>query len=177
MQVIDTHFEGLKVIFPKVFEDERGLFFESFHKKKYADHGLEINFCQDNEAYSKYGVIRGLHFQSGKHAQGKLVRVVLGEVLDVVVDLRDSSQTFGKTFSLILNDIGKKQLYIPPGFAHGYSVLSNEAVFSYKCTELYCPDAEDGIHPLDPGLKIDWLIPEDKRVIANKDLELPFFNY
>jgi dTDP-4-dehydrorhamnose 3,5-epimerase len=175
MKVIDTHFEGLKVIIPKVYNDDRGYFYESFNSKKYQANGLVTEYLQDNEAYSSYGVIRGLHFQKGEFSQGKLVRVVLGEILDVVVDMRKDMPTYGKTFSLILNDIGKKQLYIPPGFAHGYSVLSQEVIFSYKCTTHYNPEAEGGIHPLDPRLKIDWMIPEGKRIISIKDLDLPIF--
>jgi dTDP-4-dehydrorhamnose 3,5-epimerase len=176
MQIIDTHFAGLKVIIPKVFQDERGYFFESYNQKRYEEKGINLHFYQDNEAFSTYGVIRGLHYQKGGHAQGKLVRVVFGEVLDIAVDLRKDEKTFGQTFSLIINDINKKQLYIPPGFAHGYVVLSKNALFSYKCTQYYNPSSEAGIHPLDPELNIDWMVSPEKRIIAEKDLAFPFFD-
>jgi dTDP-4-dehydrorhamnose 3,5-epimerase len=177
MQIIETHFAGLKVIIPKVFQDDRGYFFESFNLERFKGQGIPHLFCQDNEAFSNYGVIRGLHFQKGIHAQGKLVRVVSGEVLDIAIDLRKDEITYGHTFSLILNDINKKQIYIPPGFAHGYAVLSESALFSYKCTRLYNPSSEGGIHPLDPKLNIDWLVPVEKQIIAKKDLAFPFFDH
>lgn len=174
MDVIDTHFAGLKVILPSVFTDDRGYFFESYNHQRHVKHGLPGNYVQDNEAYSQYGVLRGLHFQKGEAAQGKLVRVIQGEVLDVVVDLRPDQQTYLQHFTLILNDIGKKQLYVPPGFAHGYIVLSTEAVFVYKCTEPYNRDMEAGIHPHDDRLKIDWVVPRDDHILSTKDEELPF---
>ena len=173
MKVINTHFEGLKVIIPRVWEDDRGYFFESFNDKELIDHGIEASFVQDNEAYSTYGVIRGLHFQLPPYGQAKLVRVIKGEVLDIVVDLRDGSPTYGKQFSLILNDITRKQLMIPEGFAHGYAVLSDSAIFAYKCSNYYAPDYERGINVNDPSLNINWLIPDDQRIISSKDQALP----
>jgi len=176
MEVIKTHFEGLKVIIPKIWEDDRGYFFESYNEKTLCRHGINIEFVQDNEAYSTYGVIRGLHYQLPPFAQAKLVRVVQGEVLDIVVDIRKGSPTYAQHFSLILNDITKKQLLIPEGFAHGYAVLSETATFAYKCNNLYAPNHEGGINLADPGLNIDWLIPEEDRIISAKDQALPFLH-
>lgn len=176
MEVINTHFEGLKVIIPKIWEDDRGFFYESYNEKTYRDLGIDIKFVQDNEAYSTYGVIRGLHYQLPPFAQAKLVRVIQGEVLDIVVDIQEGSLTYGKHFSLILNDITKKQLLIPEGFAHGYAVLSETATFAYKCSNHYAPDHEGGINLNDPALSIDWLIPEKDRIISPKDQALPFLS-
>lgn len=175
MTVIDTKLSGVKVIIPKIWGDPRGYFFESYNQKNYSDAGISTSFVQDNEALSVYGVIRGLHFQHPPFAQAKLVRVVQGEVLDVVVDVRKSSPTFGQSLSLILNDINKKQLFVPEGFAHGYAVLSDEALFAYKCNAYYQPDHESGIKYDDPELNIDWIIPEKDRIISSKDQQLPLW--
>lgn len=159
---------------PNIFIDQRGYFFESYQSKEFINSGLDYFFVQDNEAYSNFGTVRGLHYQIGKYAQAKLVRVVEGEVLDVVVDLRKSSPMFGRYFSIVLSGENKKQLLIPRGFAHGYSVLSNTAIFSYKCDNYYQKSAEAGIHPLDPGLQIDWKVPTDKIILSEKDQTWPF---
>ena len=176
MEIIETRFDGLRVIIPTVWEDHRGSFFESFNEDRYLKNGIETRFVQDNEAYSTYGVIRGLHYQLPPYGQAKLVRVTQGEVLDVVVDLRKESATYGQQFSLILNDITKKQLFIPEGFAHGYAVLSEEATFAYKCNNYYSPTHEGGIRYDDPGLNIDWLLPTETHVISEKDQSLPFLH-
>ncbi len=176
MEIIKTHFEGLLVMTPKVYEDHRGYFFESFNEIQLEKAGVHRRFVQDNEASSKYGVIRGLHYQLPPAAQAKLVRVVKGEILDVVVDLRPDSKTFGKHFSLVMNDINKKQLYIPEGFAHGYSVLTETAVFAYKCSHFYDPDLEGGINFQDPELNIDWIVPKEKQIISEKDKSLPLWS-
>ena len=175
MQVIKTKIPGLKVIIPTVWEDQRGYFYESYHADRYRENGIDCTFVQDNESQSGYGVIRGLHYQTGPYAQGKLVRVIDGEVLDVVVDIRKDSPTYGHSLSLILNDISKKQLFVPPGFAHGYAVLSETATFAYKCSKVYQPSHEGGILYKDPYLKINWMIPEKDRIISEKDQSLPLF--
>ncbi len=176
MQLIPTELEDLFIIQPQVFQDERGCFFESFNARDMVRSNLNYHFVQDNSSESSYGVIRGLHFQTGKMSQAKLVRVSYGEALDVVVDLRPASKTFGKSFSILLSKENKKQLLIPRGFAHGYSVLSKECVFSYKCDNYYSKLFESGIHPNDPSLNIDWRIPKEFQIISIKDLQLPYFN-
>jgi dTDP-4-dehydrorhamnose 3,5-epimerase len=176
MQIVKTEIEGLLILIPDVFSDSRGCFFESFNSKKFIHHKLEYFFVQDNEAESKYGVIRGLHFQKHPKAQTKLVRVSQGEVLDVAIDLRTQSKTFGSVFTILLSQENKKQLLIPKGFAHGYSVLSPTATFNYKCDDYYSKEHESGIHPLDPGFNIDWKVPDHSRIISDKDSALPFFN-
>lgn len=168
MEVQSLEISGLKIINPDIFKDSRGYFFESFNLKKYKKNGLNLSFVQDNESNSSYGVIRGLHFQTGEFAQGKLVRVVKGKVLDVAVDIRVGSPTFGKYFSIMLNSENKLQFWIPPGFAHGYSVLSEEAIFHYKCTNYYSKEHEVGIIYNDPQLAIDWKI--ENPVLSEKDL-------
>lgn len=175
MEIINTKLAGLKVIIPKVWEDKRGYFFETYHEKKYKDAGIRADFVQDNEAMSSYGVIRGLHYQLPPYTQAKLVKVTQGEVLDVVVDIRPDSETYGHTFSLILNDINKKQLFVPAGFAHGYAVLSQTAIFCYKCDQFYHPESEAGLQLDDEQLKINWIIPEEDRIISDKDRRLPPF--
>ncbi len=175
MEILNTHIEGLKVIIPKIWEDSRGYFYESYQKEKYYNAGIQMEFVQDNEAYSKYGTIRGLHYQLPPKAQAKLVRVTQGEVLDVVVDIRPKSKTYGQSLSVILNDINKKQLFIPEGFAHGYAVLSASAVFTYKCNQFYAPDFEGGIQVNDSTLNIDWIVPQIDRIISDKDAQLPLF--
>ncbi len=175
MTIQTTKLDGCYILSPRVFEDNRGYFFESYHKKIFDDLlKEEVRFVQDNQALSDYGTIRGLHFQNPPYAQAKLVRVVHGSVLDVVVDLRTNSVTYLKSISVILSSENKLQLYIPKGFAHGYAVLENRTIFQYKCDAYYHPEAESGIHPLDPILAIDWQIPKSERIISEKDLRLPF---
>lgn len=175
MGFIPTPMEGLIIFEPGVFTDDRGYFFESFREDIFQEAGLPYHFVQDNEAASTYGVIRGLHYQIGGSAQAKLVRVTQGEVLDVVVDIRPGSSTYGQHFSIQLSADNRRQLLVPRGFAHGYAVLSKKAVFQYKCDNYYDPSAEGGLLFNDPGLKIDWLIPEKDRIISKKDLIWPAF--
>lgn len=175
MELIETGFDGLFILEPKVLKDHRGYFFESFNLAKFRSLGLGHHFVQDNEAKSVFGVLRGLHYQVQPQAQAKLVRVISGEVLDVVVDLRENSATYGRHFKIRLNGEEKKQLLVPEGFAHGYVVLSPEAVFAYKCTDLYAPDLEGGIHYADPKLNIDWEIDPQKILISTKDDQQPHF--
>ncbi len=175
MKIVETPIPGLLIIEPRVFADERGYFFESFSKRELQDYGLVSEFVQDNESKSQRGVIRGLHYQLAPFAQTKLIRVVLGTVYDVAVDLRIGSPTFGQWFGLEVSDANKKQLYIPKGFAHGFSVLSETAIFSYKCDGFYTPSAERGILPSDPELNIDWQIPFAEAIVSGKDLQSPLF--
>lgn len=175
MNIIETEIEGLVVIEPDVYLDSRGCFFECYNSKKFIINNLTYFFVQDNEAESKFGVIRGLHFQKNPQAQTKLVRVSYGEVLDVAIDLRTNSSTFGKVFTILLSQQNKKQVLIPKGFAHGYSVLSPISIFNYKCDNYYSKDHESGIHPLDPHFNIDWQIPKSNQLVSPKDLALPFF--
>lgn len=170
MQLIATLFPGLMIFEPKVWNDKRGYFFESYNKNILEAKNIEINFVQDNQASSTYGVVRGLHYQCTPFAQTKLIRVLKGKILDVVVDLRKGSSMYGQSFSIELSDNNKKQLFIPKGFAHGYSVLSETAEVFYKCDEFYNKEAEGGISYKDPALKIDWQIPADKMLISEKDL-------
>ncbi|HRG69075.1 MAG TPA: dTDP-4-dehydrorhamnose 3,5-epimerase [Saprospiraceae bacterium] len=175
MQLIETGFKELFVLQAQAFEDDRGCFFESYNSRWFVQNNLAYFFVQDNASESHYGVIRGLHFQTGARSQAKLVRVSHGEVLDVVVDLRSESETFGKSFSIILSRSNKKQLLIPRGFAHGYSVLSEDCIFNYKCDNFYDKNSESGIHPLDPHLNIDWMIPQEFQKISEKDRHLQFY--
>ena len=175
MEIIKTAIKDLLVIKPRVFKDNRGYFFESFSHKEMEKYDLSYDFVQDNQSYSQYGVIRGLHYQLTPNAQAKLVRVIKGKVLDVVVDLRKNSATFGKTFSIELSDENFLQLLVPRGFAHGFSVLSKYVIFFYKCDNYYNKEAERGIIYNDTKLNIDWQIPADKRIISKKDLNLPNF--
>ena len=168
MKISKTEIAGLLVIEPDVFRDDRGFFFESYSKQRYKDFGISVEFVQDNISKSKKGTVRGLHYQIGERAQGKLCQVLEGEVLDVAVDIRFNSPTFGKYFSLILNSETKFQLWIPQGFAHGFSVLSDEAVFSYKCTNYYSKAHERAILFNDSNLKIDWKI--ENPIVSEKDL-------
>ena len=169
MNFIKTDIEGVFIIEPKVFEDARGYFFESYNEVEFKKAGITNNFVQDNQSKSIYGVIRGLHCQLGEHAQAKLVRVLEGKVLDVAVDIRKNSQTFGKYVAVELSAENKRQLYIPRGFLHGFSVLSETAVFAYKCDNIYCKEAEFGIRYDDPEIDIDWKIPADKVITSEKD--------
>ena len=174
MKVEETNLKGCFVIEPKIFGDTRGYFFESFNKEKFKElTGIEIEFVQDNEAFSNRGVLRGLHFQKGEYAQAKLVRVVKGKVLDVVVDVRPNSETYGESFSCVLSEENKKQLFVPRGFAHGYSVLEDNTVFVYKCDNYYHPNAEGGILYNDPRLKIDWMLNDNEVLLSPKDEILP----
>ena len=157
----------------KVFVDERGYFFESFHKEKFQQlTNIEVDFLQDNEAFSNRGVVRGLHFQKGQHAQAKLIRVVKGKVLDIAVDLRSGSKTFGKHFSIILSEENKKQLFVPRGFAHGYAVLEDNTVFSYKCDNYYNKESESGVIYNDKDLQIDWMLKDEEILLSVKDDKL-----
>ncbi|MBC8045748.1 MAG: dTDP-4-dehydrorhamnose 3,5-epimerase [Fimbriimonadaceae bacterium] len=175
MPFIDTHISGLFIFEPKVFEDIRGYFFESFNEKTFEEKGINTNFVQDNQSKSSYGVLRGLHYQLNPFAQAKLVRVISGEVLDVALDIRNGSSTFGKHFSIILSAENRKQLYIPRGFAHGFVVLSETAEFFYKCDNFYSKENDAGIIYNDNQLQIDWKIPVDKLNISDKDKNLPLF--
>lgn len=169
MKLLETGFSDLYIVEPKVFEDTRGYFFETFSKKIFIENGIDINFVQDNESKSTRGVLRGLHYQLAPYAQTKLVRVISGCILDVVVDIRQGSPTFGKYFSLELSGENKLQLFIPKGFAHGFSVLSDEVIVNYKCDNFYQPDAERGILYNDPDLNIDWKISLEQAIISSKD--------
>lgn len=173
MKVEKTSLEGLLVLSPAVFNDSRGYFFESYNRKRFAELGLEYNWLQDNQSHSLYGVIRGLHFQKAPHAQTKLVRVLQGEILDVVVDLRKDQPTYGKTFSIVLSSENKQQLLVPKGFAHGFSVLSTTADVLYKCDALYNKESESGILYNDPALAIDWKLDHQAISVSEKDLILP----
>ena len=160
MKVIKTSISDVVILEPRVFGDERGYFFESFSQREFNEQVAEVTFVQDNESKSSYGVVRGLHYQLPPYTQAKLVRVVEGEVLDVVVDLRKNSATFGKHVAVVLSGENKRQFFIPKGFAHGFAVLSPQAVFQYKCDNYYAPQYESGIQFDDPALGIDWKIPE-----------------
>ena len=174
MYVKETKLEDCFIIQPQIFHDKRGYFIESFNQNLFINStGLNVNFVQDNESQSTKGVLRGLHFQAGEHSQAKLVRVIKGKVLDVVVDLRPKSKTFTESFSIELSGENKTQLFVPRGFAHGFIVLSDSAIFSYKCDNYYCKASESGIIYNDPSLNIDWLLPENEFIISEKDLMLP----
>lgn len=170
MPFIPTSFPDLFVYEPKIWLDERGYFFESYNAKQFSDEGIDIQFVQDNQAKSSYGVIRGLHFQKPPFAQSKLIRVLSGKIIDVAVDIRKGSPTFGKAYVIELSSENKKQLFVPKGFAHGYSVISETAEVLYKCDEFYNKSEEGGISFNDPNLKIDWQIQKGKEVISEKDL-------
>lgn len=175
MKLIKTEFDGLVIIEPDIYYDDRGYYFESYNYNKYKDIG-DINFIQDSESYSKYGVIRGLHYQKPPYTQSKLVRVIKGRVLDVVVDIRTDSPTFGKYYSIILSDENKRQLFVPRGFAHGFITLSEDVIFNYKVDNIYNPKSEAGIIYNDINLNIDWLI-KDHVIINDKDNNLLNFQY
>jgi len=175
MKIRKTDIEGLTILEPKVFGDSRGSFFESYHKIKLEEHGLYYDFVQDNQSHSAFGVIRGLHYQKVPHAQAKLIRVVEGVILDVAVDLRPGSSTYGQWFGLEISDKNYLQLLIPEGFAHGFSVLSPQAIVFYKCNTYYHPESETGIRFDDPDLRINWNIDLKSAVISKKDRNLPYF--
>jgi dTDP-4-dehydrorhamnose 3,5-epimerase len=168
-----TEFPGLLVFEPTVFKDSRGYFFESYNEKTFLDENIDLRFVQDNQSSSSYGVVRGLHYQLSPHAQTKLVRVLYGTILDVAVDIRKNSPTFSRVFSIELSAENKKQLMIPPGFAHGFSVLSERAEVFYKCDTFYSKESETGIRYNDPVLNIDWKIPAEKIIVSEKDEQLP----
>lgn len=171
MQVIKTDIEGVVILEPKIFGDERGYFFESFSQREFEEKVAKTVFVQDNESTSTYGVLRGLHYQLPPYTQAKLVRVVKGKVLDVVVDLRKNSATFGKHVSVELSEENKRQFFVPKGFAHGFVVLSDEVIFQYKCDHYYAPGYEGGIRFDDSMLNIDWKIPVNDMILSEKDLK------
>ena len=174
MKVTETNLSGCIIFEPTIFNDERGYFFESFNTRRFNEAvGKDVTFVQDNQSFSKKGVLRGLHFQKGDFAQAKLLRVIQGEVLDVAVDLSVDSTTFGKHFSIVLSAENKKQLFVPKGFAHGFVVLSEEAQFFYKCDNYFNKESEGGIAYNDPDINIDWKFSEEDLVLSEKDLVLP----
>ena len=185
MEVVKTDIEDVLLIKPRVFGDARGYFFESFNAREFAEKtGIQVTFVQDNESMSRYGVLRGLHYQQPPYAQSKLVRVVKGCVLDVAVDIRKGSPTFGRHVAVELSADNHYQFYMPKGIAHGFSVLSDEVIFQYKCDEFYEPQSEGAIAWDDPDLAIDWRLPVDKMILSEKDRHHPYlrdvlspFNY
>lgn len=175
MNIVETPLKDLFIIEPKVIEDSRGYFFEAYNKERLKKYGIDIEFVQDNQSKSGYGVVRGLHFQKNPKPQTKLVRVLEGSVFDVAVDCRKSSPTFGKWYGLELSSENKKQLLIPKGFAHGFSVLSKIAIVFYKCDEFYSPEHDSGIFYKDSGLNINWQVPDKDIIVSDKDSKQPFF--
>lgn len=173
MEIITTPIEGLLIIEPKVFHDARGYFVETYNEQRYREAGINAQFVQDNQSCSSFGVVRGLHFQRPPYTQAKLVCCTQGRVLDVAVDLRKGSKTFGQWFSVELTEENHRQFFIPRGFAHGFSVLSEKAVFTYKCDNLYHPEADGGLLLSDPALNIDWQVPTEQRIISDKDTKHP----
>lgn len=171
MEVIKTAIEGLVIIEPKVFKDARGYFFESFSQREFEEKVQKVNFVQDNESMSSYGVMRGLHFQRPPFSQSKLVRCVKGKVLDVAVDIRKGSPTYGQHVAVVLSEENHRQVFIPRGFAHGFAVLSETAVFQYKCDNFYAPEAEGGISIKDESLEIDWQISVENAILSEKDIK------
>ncbi len=175
MNIIKTELPGVLIIEPKVFGDARGYFFESWNQAAYEAAGIKNNWMQDNESKSCHGVLRGLHYQAAPYTQAKIVRAFMGTVLDVIVDIRKGSPAYGRHIAIELSGENKRQLYIPRGFAHGFVVLSDEAVFAYKCDNLYMPSSERGIMFDDPALAIDWRIPPEKLLLSDKDKKHPSF--
>ena len=171
MEVIKTNIEGVVIIEPKVFKDARGYLFESFSQREFEEKVRKINFVQDNESMSSYGVMRGLHFQCPPFTQSKLVRCVKGRVLDVAVDIRKGSPTYGQHVAVELTEANHRQFFVPRGFAHGFAVLSETAVFQYKCDNFYAPEADGGINIKDESLGIDWQIPTSNAILSDKDLK------
>ena len=176
MNVVQTEIPGVVIIEPRVFEDSRGYFFESFSQRDFDSQVREVRFVQDNESKSSYGVLRGLHFQKPPHAQSKLVRVVKGAVLDVAVDIRKGSPTFGQHVAVELTEDNHRQFFVPRGFAHGFVVLTDEVIFQYKCDNFYAPQHEGAIAWDDPDLGIDWKVPADKIILSAKDTCHPRLN-
>lgn len=176
MEVIKTELEGVVIIEPRLFRDDRGYFFESFSQREFDEKVRPVCFVQDNESKSVYGVLRGLHFQKPPYAQSKLVRVIKGAVLDVAVDIRVGSPTFGKHVAVELSGENHRQLFIPRGFAHGFSVLTDEVIFQYKCDNFYAPQSEGAIAWNDPDLNIDWRLPADKIILSEKDRHHPLLS-
>lgn len=176
MEVIKTTIEGVVIIKPRIFGDERGYFFESYNERDFTEKVGKVDFVQDNESKSRYGVVRGLHFQKPPFAQSKLVRVIVGRVLDVAVDIRKGSPTFGKHVAVELTAENHLQFFMPKGIAHGFAVLSQEAVFQYKCDNFYAPQSEGAIAWNDPALAIDWQIPADKVILSEKDKQHPLLS-
>lgn len=174
MEIIETPIKDLLIIKPAVFADARGFFMETFNEKRYQEAGITQRFVQDNQSKSSYGVVRGLHFQHSPYSQAKLVSVTVGKVWDVAVDLRSNSATYGQWYGVELTDENHYQFLIPRGFAHGFSVLSSTAIFSYKCDNFYNPAADGGIMFNDPDLNIDWKIPAEKMILSEKDKKHPF---
>lgn len=175
MRIQETCLKDVYIIEPEIFYDSRGYFFESYNEKKFLNFNFDFKFVQDNQSKSSYGVIRGLHYQIEPYAQTKLVRVIVGKIFDVAVDIRKNSPTYGKWFGIELSDENNLQLLIPKGFAHGFSVLSDYAIVLYKCDEFYNKNSERGIKYNDPVLNIDWKIPADKIIVSEKDNQLPLF--
>ena len=173
MPFFKTEFAGLLIFEPAIYKDSRGYFFESYNEKTFLNENIDLRFVQDNQSSSSYGVVRGLHYQLSPHAQTKLVRVLTGTIVDIAVDIRKNSPTFSKVFSIELSAENKKQLLIPSGFAHGFSVLSERAEVLYKCDDFYDKESETGIRYDDPQLSIDWKIPADKIIVSEKDQQLP----
>jgi len=176
MNIITTPIEGLLIIEPQVFKDARGYFVETYNEKRYKEAGIDTVFVQDNQSCSSYGVVRGLHFQRPPYTQAKLVCCTVGRVLDVAVDLRAGSKTYGQWLGVELTQDNHRQFFIPKGFAHGFSVLSEQAIFTYKCDNLYHPEADGGLLLSDPELAIDWQVPEQLRIISDKDKKHPLLN-
>ena len=174
MKIIDTALEGVKIIEPRIFGDDRGYFFESWNEKKFSEAGIACNWVQDNESKSRFGVLRGLHFQAAPYTQAKLVRAISGRVLDVAVDIRKGSPTYGQHVAVELSEENHRQFFVPRGFAHGFAVLSETAVFQYKCDNFYAPEADGGIQLRDESLGIDWCIPTEEAILSAKDLKHPF---
>jgi dTDP-4-dehydrorhamnose 3,5-epimerase len=176
VKIEQTPLKDCFVLTPAILEDERGTFYETYNKNLFKKvTGLDVNFVQDNQSTSRLGVLRGLHYQAGTMAQAKLVRVLEGHVLDIVVDIRSDSETFGRHFSIILDDVKQQQLFVPRGFAHGFVTLSPKSTFAYKCDNLYDKSSERGIIYSDATLQLDWHLPNDKFIISEKDLKLPSF--
>lgn len=175
MKFTETGFKGLLIIEPRIFNDSRGYFFESYNQSRFNEAGIDFRPVQDNESKSSKGVIRGLHYQLNPQAQSKLIRVVQGKIYDVVLDIRKGSETFGKWFGIELDSDSKKQLLIPRGFAHGFSVQSDVAVIQYKCDNIYSPSLERGINLRDPELGIDWKVENNAMIISEKDIKNPGF--
>lgn len=175
MNIIRTEIPDVVIIEPRVFGDSRGYFFESFSEREFKEKVADVNFVQDNESRSCHGVVRGLHFQKPPHAQAKLVRVVKGRVLDVAVDIRKGSPTYGRHVEMELSEDNHRMVYIPKGFAHGFAVLSEDAVFQYKCDDYYAPETEGAISWDDPDLDIDWRLPSEKVILSAKDTSHPSF--